>query len=140
MQSMRAVAASRRISRWGATSEEVDRSLPGDGEVPHPQVASTRAIPIHAPARAVWPWLAQMGWRRAGWYSYDLIDNDRVRSAERIVPDQGLQVGDLVPEGADVGWTVSALEPDRMLLLIALRRCRGSTGSSGATAAAVPAR
>ena len=120
MQSMRAVAASRRISRWGATSEEVDRSLPGDGEVPHPQVASTRAISIHAPARAVWPWLAQMGWRRAGWYSYDLIDNNRVRSAERIVPEfQGLQVGDLVPEGADVGWTVSALEPDRMLLLIA---------------------
>ena len=67
-----------------------------------------------------------MGWRRAGWYSYDLIDNDRVRSAERIVPEfQGLQVGDLVPEGADVGWTVSALEPDRMLLLIAHAPMKG---------------
>jgi hypothetical protein len=96
------VVAHRTIGRWGATSEEVARALPADDEVPDAQIASTRAIPIHAPATAVWPWLIQMGWKRAGWYSYD-----RIASAERIIPElQGLQVGDLVPEGEDVGWTV----------------------------------
>jgi hypothetical protein len=61
-----------------------------------------------------------MGWKKAGWYSYDRIDNDRIPSAERIIPElQGLQIGDLVPEGAEVGWTVEALEPNRLLLLTA---------------------
>jgi hypothetical protein len=98
----------------------VARALPGDDEVPRAQIASTRAIPIHAPATAVWPWLVQMGWKRAGLYSYDRIDNDRIPSAERIIPElQGFQIGDLVPEGVEVGWTVEALEPNRLLLLIA---------------------
>src|SRR6266567_4972824 len=86
---------------------------------PEPAVSSTRAISIQAPARAIWPWLAQMGWRRAGWYSYDLIDNDRIPSARRIIPElQALRVGDFVPEGAETGWTVKALEKDRLLLLV----------------------
>lgn len=58
------------------------------------------------------------GVETAGWYSYDVIDNDRTPSAERIIPRlQNLQVGDLVPEGPKVGWTVRALEPDHLLLL-----------------------
>jgi hypothetical protein len=114
-----AAAASRRIGRWGATCEEVNKPLPGDDEVPDPAVASTRVISIWAPAGAIWPWLVQMGWRRAGWYSYDLIDNDHIHSAERILPEfQGLQTGDFVPEGEEAGWTVRALEKDRLLLLV----------------------
>jgi hypothetical protein len=107
-----------RISRWGATDDEATRSLAGDEMVPDPGIASTRAIDIHAPAPVVWPWLVQMGWHRAGWYSYDMIDNDRTPSAERIIPRlQSLQVGDLVPEGSEIGWTVRTLERDHLLLL-----------------------
>lgn len=113
-----AIRVLRRISRWGATDEEATRPLPGDDAVPDPRIASTRAITIHAPMHVVWPWLVQMGWKRAGWYSYDMIDNDRTPSAERIIPSlQTLQVGDFVPEGAEVGWTVRALEPGHQLLL-----------------------
>jgi hypothetical protein len=112
--------AHRRIGRWGATGEEVTRALPGDDGVPRPKIASTRAIPIHAPATTVWPWLVQMGWKKAGWYSYDRVDNDGIPSAQRIVPElQDLQIGDVVPEGAEVGWIVEALEPNRLLLLTA---------------------
>jgi hypothetical protein len=112
--------ARRTMGGWGATSEEVARALPGDDGVPSPQIASTRAIPIHAPVTTVWPWLVQMGWKKAGWYSYDRIDNEGIPSAGRIVPElQDLQVGDVVPEGAEVGWTVEALEPNRLLLLTA---------------------
>jgi hypothetical protein len=113
-----AVLLGRRIKRWRATGEELSRSLPGDDEVGDPQVASTRAVSISAPARVVWPWLVQMGWHRAGWYSYDVFDNDKIPSADRIITElQSLQLGDFVPEGADVGWTVAAVEPDHLLLL-----------------------
>ncbi len=53
--------------RWGATDEEAHRSMPGDDLVPKPDIAFTRAITINAPPQAVWPWLVQMGYRRAGW-------------------------------------------------------------------------
>jgi hypothetical protein len=113
-----AVLLARRMSRWGTNQEELSRSLPGDEEVPDARVASTRAISIRAPSRLVWPWLVQMGWRRAGWYSYDIIDNDRIPSANHIIPTlQNLRPGDFVPEGPGVGWTVTAVEPDRLLLL-----------------------
>ena len=113
------VVASRTIGRWGATGVELNRPLPGDDEVPEPAVSSTRAISIQAPARAIWPWLVQMGWGRAGWYSYDLVDNDRIPSAQQIIPEfQAFRAGDFVPEGAEAGWTVSALEEDRLLLLV----------------------
>jgi hypothetical protein len=113
-----AITVRHRISRWGATDEEATCSLAGDEAVPDPGIASTRAIDIHAPAHVVWPWLVQMGWKRAGWYSYDMIDNDRAPSAERIIPGlQSLHIGDIVPEGPEVGWTVRALEPDHLLLL-----------------------
>ena len=73
-----AILFARRVNRWGATAEELSRPLPGDDQVPDPLAASTRAVSVRAPASAVWPWLVQMGWRRAGWYSYDRIDNDRI--------------------------------------------------------------
>lgn len=87
---------------WGATPEEVARALPSDHLVPHPTFNATRAISIDAPPEAVWPWLVQAGVTRAGWYSYDLLDNLGRRSARRIVPElQGLAVGDLVPMSPD---------------------------------------
>jgi len=60
---------------WGATPGEVSRSLPGDDLVPRPTFNATRAISIAAPAVEIWPWLVQVGLTRAGWYSYDLLDN-----------------------------------------------------------------
>ena len=61
--------------RWGSTDEEVHSELPGDEVVPDPTFAATRAITVNAPPERVWPWIAQMGFGRAGWYSYDLLDN-----------------------------------------------------------------
>ena len=61
--------------RWGATDDEVHRTMPGDGLIPD-AASTTRAITIAAPAEQVWPWLVQLGYGRGGWYSYDWIDND----------------------------------------------------------------
>ncbi len=103
--------------RWGATAEEVRRSMPGDDLVPNPDIAFTRAITINTPALAVWPWLVQMGYRRAGWYSYDRFDNDGIH-VRRILPEfQTLTVGDVMLTGPAVGFRVEAIEPGRTLVL-----------------------
>ena len=61
--------------RWGATDEEVARAMPGDDVVKHPTFDATRAVTIQARPEEIWPWLVQMGVKRAGWYSYDWLDN-----------------------------------------------------------------
>src|SRR6266700_1732179 len=61
--------------RWGATDEEVARAMPGDEVVKHPTFNATRAVTIQARPEEIWPWLVQIGVTRAGWYSYDWLDN-----------------------------------------------------------------
>jgi uncharacterized protein YndB with AHSA1/START domain len=110
---------------WGSTEEERSMPLPGDAEVTDPSLSaprhtaivltSTRAITIDVPPEQVWPWLVQMGYRRAGWYAFDLFDNDGIPSAERIVPEfQHLRVGEVIGEE---GNAVREIEPNRHLLL-----------------------
>ena len=111
----------RRHLRWGASDAEAEGPMPGDELVPDPSFNATRAVTIDAPPQAVWPWLAQLGYGRAGWYSYDLFDNAARPSAERILPQyQGLEVGDWVPMSSKVNETtafrVEALEPNRWML------------------------
>jgi len=61
--------------RWGATDAEVAMALPGDEIVPAATSRETRAITIASPARYVWPWMAQIGQDRAGFYSYQVLEN-----------------------------------------------------------------
>lgn len=83
---------------WGATRAEVGRPLPGDELVARPGFSATRAVTVKAPAEAVWPWIVQMGYRKAGFYSYDRLDNDGIPSAETIIREyQNLEVGDMIP-------------------------------------------
>ena len=101
--------------RWGATDKEVQRPMPGDDQVPHPFVTATRAVTIDAPPEQVWPWLVQMGYRRAGWYAFERFDNDNIPSAEEIIPAlQHLDIGQVIGEE---GFAVQAIEPNRLLLL-----------------------
>ena len=103
---------------WGARPEEVDRSLPGDDLVARPTFNATRGISIQAPPEQVWPWLVQAGVGRAGWYSYDLLDNPGRRSSRRIIPElQHLAPGDIMPMGpGGQGIPVHALDPPRTMI------------------------
>ena len=95
--------------------------LPGDELIARPIDTLTHAITIHRPRHDVWPWIAQMGaGRRAGWYSYDFLDNGRRPSASRIVPElQHLERGMIFPALPKVtdGFTLLSFEPDRSLVL-----------------------
>ena len=80
----------------------MSRSLPGDDLVPRPTFNATRAVTISASPERIWPWLVQTGLTRAGWYSYDILDNLGRRSARHIIPElQNLAVGDIVPMSPD---------------------------------------
>lgn len=93
--------------------------MPGDDLVQNPTFNATRAVTVAAQPKDIWPWLVQIGFGRAGWYSYDWIDNLGRPSAQHIIPElQRLEVGDLVPLGPGEGsglW-VKALEADRWML------------------------
>ncbi len=111
----------------GATPEEAARPLPGDELLPRPLAEATRAITIHASPAAIWPWLVQLGYGRAGWYSWYPLDNGGVPSPDRIVPElQHLAVGDALPDGPEYRegygiWRVVALEPERFLVVYSAR-------------------
>lgn len=103
--------------QWGHDPELSERALPGDDLVPHTTRGETRAIGIDAPPSLIWPWLVQMGFGRAGWYSYDLVDM-RGSSSHVVVPAwQHLAVGDVVPTHPGGGFEVRVLEPDHALVL-----------------------
>jgi hypothetical protein len=109
--------------RWGATSGEVTRRLPGDELVPRPRLITTRAITIHAPVQTVWSWLVQIGQGRGGFYSYQALETlagCKIDAVDRIVSAlQVLQVGDLIQFGP-AGYprfTVSAVDRMRSLVL-----------------------
>jgi len=107
--------------RVHATTDERTRALPGDERIPQAIDTLTHGITIRRAPRDVWPWLVQMGaGSRAGWYSYDWIDNGRRPSARRIVPAlQHPAVGAIFPAmpGMTEGFTLLAIEPERTLTL-----------------------
>src|SRR6185436_9994343 len=79
-------------------SREDERPLPGDELLPDAVGQLTHGITIGAPPDQIWPWLVQMGCRRAGYYSIDLLDNGGVPSAREIHPELGeVRVGDVLP-------------------------------------------
>ncbi len=104
---------------WGAAPAEIERTMAGDDIVRRPVFNATRGVTVEARPGDIWPWIVQIGFRRAGWYSYDLLDNAGRRSAERILPElQHLEVGDRVPmgPGEKSGILVKELVPGRSML------------------------
>jgi hypothetical protein len=80
---------------WGATDEEVACYMAGDELIENPSFTATRAVEINASPEEIWPWIVQMGYKRAGFYSYDDLDNAGIPSADRIIPElQDVKVGD----------------------------------------------
>jgi proline iminopeptidase len=115
----------------GATAEEEAGSLPGDDLVPEPTWTATRAETIHATPRRVWPWVAQMGWGRGGYYAYAPLDPHHANDLDEIAPHlQEPKPGDRWPDrpGAPEeagGFTVSSVDPGHAIVLHSLREPLG---------------
>ncbi len=103
--------------RWGATDEEISRVMPGDDFVSSPTMNATRAVTINAGPEDIWPWIVQIGFRRAGWYSYDWIDNLGKPSASQIVPEwQNLREGDKIYLSPWTFEIIREMDPCRSML------------------------
>ena len=113
-------------TRWGASDAELQAVLPGDELVLAPVAVTTRAIAINAPPEAIWPWLAQLGQGRGGFYSYEWLENTllgcEIENAETINPAwQSVAPGDLVKMRPDPAmppaYNVAQVLPGRALVL-----------------------
>jgi hypothetical protein len=105
--------------QWGSTHVEIARMMPGDEIVPDPSFNATRTVTINAPPEDIYPWIVQMGFGRAGWYSYDWIDNLGRPSSSRIIPElQSLRVGDMIPidPGRKHGFWIKGYVPNEWML------------------------
>lgn len=114
---------------WGATGAEVDAPMPGDDLIVATRatcVASgTRSITVAASPARVFDFLTQMGFGRAGWYSYDWVDNLGRTSAFELHDEWMVtSAGDQVP-GGPIAFTAAVVErPERFVLQVP-RRCVG---------------
>lgn len=119
---------------WGASPAELAKPLPGDDVVPAPWYRSTRALTIAAPVEDVWPWVAQLGQDRGGFYSYTWVENmllADIHNARTVNPGWlERQAGELLPltppnyplglvkrSGRSVGPHIRTFEPNAAMVL-----------------------
>lgn len=115
-----------RMYSWGATAAEVAARLPGDDLVAAGAPRTTRGVTIDAPVEEVWPWLAQIGENRGGFYSYDILERlvgADMHNADVVHPEwQDVQVGDTVwlarRYGQRARQLVAEVEPKSHLVLM----------------------
>jgi hypothetical protein len=123
-----AARARPRMMRWGATEHELQREWPGDAFSPDPETETTRAVTIQAPVADVWRWIVQIGQDRAGFYSYEWLENlfgYEIHNVDRIVPEfQERKEGEVVwlaPQRKFDGKAhviVALLEKERAMVLV----------------------
>ena len=129
--------------RWGATDDEVTAELPADELIAATTPTTTRAVTIDAPVTDVWPWLAQIGEGRGGFYSYSWLERAvgaRIRNADTVHAEwQHIQVGDTVWLAQRFGdaarLRVAAVEPNSHLVLMSpddFKRVQNGAKASGA--------
>lgn len=114
-----AAAIRPRHLRWGSEPGDLERSLPGDEFLPEGGTQILHAVTIDAAAADVWPWLAQIGQDRGGFYSYEWLENlagCRMRNAEEVHPEwQERQLGETVPLHPGGGLEVTVFESGRAI-------------------------
>lgn len=114
--------AGRRRRQWGTVGTEATDPLPGDDLVPHPKWSYTLGVGINAPPEAVWPWIAQIGQGRGGFYTYQTLENmvgcRIINTTEILAEHQHPAVG----EGIYLHWDapplrIEVVDPPNALVL-----------------------
>ncbi len=101
--------------------------MPGDELLPDADVVMDRAFTVNAPPQVVWPWLLQLGKRRAGWYLPRKVEHlvPRSRRAIRHIDPrwQKLEVGGVVPDygGRHETFTAAEVMPPSSLVYTSVR-------------------
>ena len=125
----------RLFSRVAATEAECAEPRLGDELVSPADVVMDRAFSLAEPPDVVWPWIEQLGKRRAGWYFPRKVERlvpPRRRGLRRLDPAfLGLAVGSVIPDygGRDETFEVARIDRPNHLVY---RSQRGRTSVSWA--------
>lgn len=111
--------------RAGSTSHERAARLAGDELVHGPQMVMNHGVTIEARAEEIWPWLTQMGWHLAGYYTPHWVDQllfpENWESLDRLDPQlvRDLRIGDVIPDGkpGTAYFRVALIEQPNLLVL-----------------------
>ena len=109
----------------GSTWRERRARLPGDDLVTRPLAQTNHAITVNVPPEAIWPWLTQMGWHRAGYYTPEWVDRlffpQNWPSLTHLDPAlvRDLKAGDTIPDGppGTAWYVVTEVDPPHSLVL-----------------------
>jgi hypothetical protein len=127
--------------RWGATDADLARTWLGDGLVPHPRGGFTHAISIHAPVSQVYPWMAQIGRDKGGFYSYEFLENlvgCDIHNADHLLAEsQVVKPGDVLWLHPQAGVPIELVESGHGFVMHGLLNM--STGEPVLPGAAMPA-
>ncbi|MES1217805.1 MAG: hypothetical protein ABUT20_20030 [Bacteroidota bacterium] len=114
------------MMHWGASISESERIYIGDSVVEKPDYVNILAVTIDKPSSVIWPWVAQMGVNKGGFYSYTWLENIfgcQLHNADRIHSEwQNPAAGDYEPvcksaEKSNMpGWTILYVEPGKSLV------------------------
>lgn len=108
-------------NRWGLTKAAAKRPLVGDEIIKTPKAQFSHGVEINAPASAVWPWVAQMGQGRGGFYTYEALENLaglNIHNADTILPAyQHPKVGDLIPFSPQDAYPLVFCEHGKAMVL-----------------------
>jgi hypothetical protein len=114
------------MDRWGATSDEINATFPGDELVAAPRYVYNRVVTVSASPEEIYPWLVQMGAERGGMYTYSWFETNILRceliNADRIHEEwQGLKMGDKIKmcpgDWGPPAYEVALLDPDHAVVL-----------------------
>ncbi len=107
-------------SHWGVNAEIAERVFPGDDLVASPRWSWTHGVEIGAAASDVWPWVSQVGANKAGFYSYQWLENlagCELSNAEVVHPEWEVKPGESVHLHPKAPLRVAALERGRWFVL-----------------------
>lgn len=112
----------RRRRRWGTIETEATDPLPGDEFVPEPKWSYTLAVGVNAPPEKVWPWIAQVGQKRGGFYTYQTLENIvgcKITNTTEILPEHQhpLVGGEIYLHPTAPPMRIKIVEPPRSLVL-----------------------
>ena len=121
---------------WGTVATEATDPLPGDELVPDPAWSYTLGVSVDAAPADVWPWIAQIGQGRGGFYTYEMLENlagCKIENTAEILPEhQHPAVGDAIhlhPDGP--AMRVGMVEPPNALVLLGSPVDDGPDGGGG---------
>ena len=110
-----------------ATPAERRAVRAGDNIIARPDVVMDRAFTVAAGPAAVWPWIIQLGKKRAGWYLPGVVERflpRKGRAVRDIQPAfQQLQAGDVIPDygGPNATFEVATVKPPSALVYRSVR-------------------